>query len=253
MMRQSPMRLPFAVVTLVVTLCWCTIAESVSSPTAAEVLHQVDGFRTASDQFTVTITITDYQQDTIKERAVFMGHFSGADTSLLVCTEGRNRNMKVLMKGDRMWVNLPSSKRALRITPMQRLLGQAANGDVAKVAFSTDYEGEIVAHDADAIHLRLHAIRRGATYGRVELVVDPVSFQPITAEFFVQSGKHLKTARYGDTMIVDGHQVMRSITIVDALNKNVRTTIEYADIADAELPDKLFNIMHLPRLNVGLP
>jgi hypothetical protein len=253
MMRTTPKGARGTTAALFVALAWWSPLEATPPLTAAEVLERVDGYRTPSDQYTLTITISDHDRGVLEDRAVFVGFFSGVDTSLVVCTEGRNRDMKVLMKGDHMWVNLPGSKRALRITPAQRLLGQAANGDVARVAFGADYEGEILARDAAGIRLGLHAVSSAATYQQIELVVDPVSFRPLQAKLFVGSGKHLKTALYGDTMGVDGHQIVRSVTIVDALRDDARTTIEYADFADATLPEKMFNVMYLPRLDLDLP
>jgi hypothetical protein len=65
--------------------------------------------------------------------------------------------MKVLMKGDDMWINLSGSRRALRITPMQRLMGEASNGDVAKLSFSRDYNATILEADGDLLKLELQA------------------------------------------------------------------------------------------------
>lgn len=132
-----------------VTLLWLLITLMVwpalgRAEDAAKILEKIDGYRQMENDFYLDIKISDYENDTLKEEATFASYFSGNDKSLLICTHGKNKGMKVLMKGEDMWVNLSGSKRGLRITPMQRLMGQASNGDVAKVSFSLDYTGTLL-------------------------------------------------------------------------------------------------------------
>jgi len=42
----------------------------------------------------------------------------------------------VLMLGDDFWLLMPSSQRPLRITPMQKLLGDASTGDIATLSWA---------------------------------------------------------------------------------------------------------------------
>ncbi|MCK5076511.1 MAG: outer membrane lipoprotein-sorting protein, partial [Calditrichia bacterium] len=136
-----------------------------------ELLQKVDGYRKMSNSFSLKIKISDYNDVKLKEEAVFFGCFKGNNKSVMICTKGKNKNMKVLMKDENMWVNIGRSKRAMRITPMQRLLGQASNGDVAKVAFSQDYNGEIKKITNDFYILELDAKNNGATYQKIILYV----------------------------------------------------------------------------------
>jgi hypothetical protein len=158
--------------------------------------------------------------------------------------------MKVLMKGDYMWVSLTGSRRALRITPMQRLMGQASNGDVAKTTFSTDYAAEIVEKNKKIIKLSLKAKRKGATYQKVRLYIDAQNYRPLKAEFFLLSGKHFKTAFYQDFMIINGNAVVRKIRIEDIIKKGHYSVLEYLDYKNARIPVKYFNVMYLPKLEL---
>ena len=139
-----------------------------------ELLQKVDGYRKMSNSFSLKIKISDYNDVKLKEEAVFFGCFKGNNKSVMICTKGKNKNMKVLMKDENMWVNIGRSKRAMRITPMQRLLGQASNGDVAKVAFSQDYNGEIKKITNDFYILELDAKNNGATYQKIILYVKKI-------------------------------------------------------------------------------
>jgi outer membrane lipoprotein-sorting protein len=220
--------------------------------TAEEIIEKVDGCRKLSESFTLKVKISDYKEDQLKDEAVFMGHFEGNEKSLLICTKGKNKRMKVLMKGDNMWVSLAGSRRALRITPMQRLMGQASNGDVAKTAFSIDYAPELVenSREQNIIKIRLKAKRKGATYQQVMLYIDNRHYRPIKAEFFLLSGKHCKTAFYEDFMTINQHLVVHKIRLRDAIKKERYTIMEYLDYKQAQVPEKYFNVMYLPKLEL---
>ena len=49
------------------------------------------------------------------------------------------------MLGDDMWVYLPDTSRPVRITPLERLSGDASNGDVARTNYAVDYSPSIFA------------------------------------------------------------------------------------------------------------
>jgi hypothetical protein len=54
---------------------------------------------------------------------------------------------KVLMLGDDFWLLMPGSQRAMRITPMQKLLGDASTGDIATMNWADDYGGSVVGEE----------------------------------------------------------------------------------------------------------
>ncbi|MFX8887307.1 outer membrane lipoprotein-sorting protein, partial [Acinetobacter baumannii] len=52
----------------------------------------------------------------------------------------RDAGKIVLLNGSRMWFYDPASKASVRISPQQRLIGEAANGDVVSVNLARDYK-----------------------------------------------------------------------------------------------------------------
>lgn len=221
-----------------------------SSQKADQILQKVDSYRKYTSSFTLNVKISDYKNNKLKDEAEFKGYFVGNEKSLLICTKGKNIGMKVLMKGDNMWVNLMSSKRALRITPMQRLMGQASNGDVAKVSFSQDYSGEILNKQDNLIKLLLKAKRKGATYQRVVLYINRKNYTPVKADFFLLSEKQLKTAYYEKFKIIEGKRVITKIKIQDKIKKDSYTYMEYSNYKKKKTPSKYFNAMYLHNVDV---
>ena len=75
----------------------------------------------------------------------------------------RDAGKLVLMDGPAMWFYDPASKASIRISPQQRLIGQASNGDVMTVNLARDYTAKLAGaetlKDADRRDRRLLAPR----------------------------------------------------------------------------------------------
>lgn len=54
----------------------------------------------------------------------------------------------MLKSGNDLWFFDPSSKASIRLSPQQRLLGQAANGDVVTVNLAKDYQAQLEAEES---------------------------------------------------------------------------------------------------------
>ncbi len=106
------------------------------------------------------------------------------------------------MLGDDFWLLMPGSQRPLRITPMQKLLGDASTGDIATLSWADDYTGSVAGEEKcgepeqTCLHLSLAANRKGVTYQRIELWIGKARSEPIKADLFVQSDKLAKQARF---------------------------------------------------------
>ena len=96
----------------------------------------------------------------------------------------RDAGKLVFENGTEMWFFDPSSEASIRISPQQRLLGQASTGDVVTVNFAHDYHSvdcvteDITDGDRVLRHcykLALSAAVPDATYHRIELWVEQSS------------------------------------------------------------------------------
>jgi outer membrane lipoprotein-sorting protein len=148
------------------------------------------------------------------------------------------------MLGDDMWVYLPDTSRPVRITPLERLSGDASNGDVARTNYAADYNPVYLrtekAGGEDCYVLNLTAKRKGATYQQIQFWVRVQDARPVRAEFHLTSGKLIKSATFDDFMIVAGHPQLRHMTLYDEIRHNSHSVLEYSGIAPRDLPDKLF-------------
>lgn len=216
---------------------------------SSQILNRIDHFRVPFNDFFIRIRITSYEKERIKETAVFDAYISGAEKSLVIAKDYKTKDLKLLYVEENMWVHLPHTYRPLRITPVQRLMGEASNGDVARVNLSGDYEverlGTVNLDGVLCLKLKLTAKKKSATYHRIILYVREKDYRSVRAEFFLLSGKHFKTAHYDEYRPIAGKMILSKMTIFDALRKGSKTVFEYILIQEKNLPSKYFNKNYL--------
>jgi outer membrane lipoprotein-sorting protein len=194
-------------------------------------LSKVDAARNALESFVVDVDLTSTTPNGHSESSKFRVYGKGSDRSVVEFTAPQTEKGKyLLMLRDAMWIYMPSASRPIRISPLQRLMGQASNGDVARTSFDVDYTQQAVAEDGDAYVLDLAAKDPSIAYNRVRLWVDKNTYAPRRADFYVVSGKLIKRATYHG----------ESIEIDDLLRPGNRTVMRYSNRAARDNPDRMF-------------
>ena len=158
------------------------------------------------------------------------------------------------MLDDKFWMVMPKSRRPIRVTPMQKLLGEASAGDIASMTWSEDYRTRLIEetrfNGVPALKLELTSSRRGTTYQRIELTVAKQDSRPLTANLYVHSGKLAKQVSFKMGQR-DGQISVVSMTLLDKIQKQKKTVIEYLSIKPESIADKYFNPMFLVRNTLG--
>ena len=217
----------------------------------AALLQAADRYRLASDNVQVEIQIDTFKSGGApdKERKYTVFAQSG-HRSLVLMQSPAERGQKVLMLGDDFWLLMPASQRPMRITPSQKLLGDASTGDVATLRWSEDYTaamlGEERCGDVACLHLELTAARKGVTYQRIGLWIGAVRHEPLKADFYVQSEKLAKQARF----VMDkpaAPTTMTAMVLVDQLANGRETRVTYLARKDRSVPEAWLNPMFLAR------
>jgi outer membrane lipoprotein-sorting protein len=174
----------------------------------------------------------------------------GVNTLAVFLSPAKVRNRMLLMLDRNMWFIKPGLRKPVPISPRQKLMGGAANGDIASTNYAKDYRAVLTGEEAVAGEmcylLDLTAVNPKATYDRIRYWVSKSRSLGIKAEFYTVSGKLLKTARfkYQNRVETDGavHAFMSRMTITDAvINDNV-TVMAYRDIQPRAIPDATFNL-----------
>lgn len=207
---------------------------------ATSLLARSDEFRNPLGSFAIDVELTSY--DGAKtDSSKFRVYGKGSDRSVVEFTAPAIEKGKyLLMLRDAMWIYMPSTSRPIRISPLQRLMGQASNGDVARTSFATDYIAKSADEDGTSWVLELEAKDPSLSYKRVRLWIDRTSYEPVRADFYVASGKLLKRAHYRKFTTMAGRRVLSDVEIEDLVRPGRRTVMRYANLAQRDNPDKMF-------------
>jgi len=216
-------------------------------------LKAADKYRMSSDNMQVDTQIsvfnTDGSPDKERRYTVFAQQ---KHQSLVLMQSPAEKGQKVLMLGDDFWLLMPGSQRPLRITPMQKLLGDASTGDIATMSWAEDYSGTVAGEDRcgepeqACVHLSLSAARKGVTYQRIELWLGKARHEPVKADLYVQSDKLAKQARFVMDKATAPTAVM-AMLLRDQLTNKKETQVRYLARKEHTVPEAWLNPMFLAR------
>ena len=233
-----------------------------SALSADEILAATDVIRNPGKPFSVTVTLTEFaagkQVDTSTLISYSRTQQVGGQFATLVrfVLPARDAGKLMLKNGNDMWFYDPVAKASVRLSPQQRLLGQASNGDVATVNLARDYKaalaGEEDVQDGErqtrkAHKLALTAVSPDVTYASIEMWVDAENNRPIKARFFAESSRLLKTAYYRRFQPQLGVDRPTETVIIDGLNPQSVTLMRFSDYVARAIPDTWLQRDFLPR------
>lgn len=180
----------------------------------------------------------------------------GSDTLARYTSPPAYNDRMVLMLDRNMWFIRSGLRKPVSISPRQKLMGDAANGDIASTNYADDYTGELTGEETvrgvACYVLELKAANKNVTYDRIRYWVSKERMVGVQAEFFTLSGKLFKTAEFqydNRITIGTGEEVpfISKLVIHDAIRKDRVTTLTYSHIRVEPIPDSTFNLNVLVR------
>jgi len=249
-----------AILPVALSLCVGAVA---TAQTAQEIVAATDKVRNPDKPFRATLRLTEYVGGHERDHDSLV-LFSKVDTAtrqfrnLVEYVEPpRDTGKRVLLDGHSLWFYDPNSKVSVRISAQQRLIGQAAIGDILTVNLAADYTASIVGTETieDAArqprkcwHLDLKASNDLATYNRVEYWVEQGTFYPIKGKFYADSGRLLKIAYFRKFAEQLGAVRPTESINIDAVDSSLATTATFGEYAYQEIPEAWFQRDYLPHL-----
>jgi len=245
--------------------CALLLGGTALAQTAQEIVVATDKVRNPGQPFRTTLTLTEYvngQERNHDKLALFSKEdpASRQFRNLVQYVEpARDAGKRVLLDGRSLWFFDPDSKVSVRISAQQRLIGQAAIGDILTVNLAADYTAAIVGTEKidDALrqprqcwHLDLKAATDLATYNRIEYWVEQGSFHPIKGKFYSDSGRLLKILYFRNFAERLGAVRPTEAIIIDAIDSSLATTAAFGEYAAQDIPEAWFQRDYLPRLQV---
>jgi outer membrane lipoprotein-sorting protein len=179
----------------------------------------------------------------------------GNDALAEAVAPARQKGEMILFNDRTLWFFKPGIRKPVSISPRQKLMGQAANGDIASTQYFRDYDGTLAGEETvggtPAWKLELKAKGRNVTYEGIRYWISKKDRLGLKAEFLTVSGDVFKTAefKYGNAISLKGETLpfVSEMLIRDARNTANETVIRYRKPREATHAASLFNVNNLVR------
>lgn len=256
--------LTFLLVSIVV-IAMSIIGDASAAPDAQELLRRSDAIRNPGKQFKVQVQLAEFDGGKQVDASTLQSYSreqesSGQFASLVAFVQpARDAGKLMLRNGDDLWFFDPSTKASIRLSPQQRLMGQASNGDVVTVNLAKDYSAKLLAEEQvtdgerkprKAYKLGLTATAAAATYSTIEYWIDVENSRPIKGLFYAESGRLLKTVFYRKYQPQLGKDRPTELVIIDGLKPQSVTLMRFGEFSIPNIPSTWFNRDFLPRFQL---
>ena len=222
--------------------------------TNQEMLEQADKARGNEEGIQWEIKMHSVEKGRVQDRTLLViakGNSASGYNSLIDTLEpGNLKGQKLLMQDRNMWFAKPGLSKPVPISPRQKLMGDASNGDIAATNYAGDYkiigseDGQF--NNEDCVVLNLQAVDKRATYDRIKYWISKKRVLGVKAEFYTISGKMFKTAifEYKNRMTVEGksQEFISKMTITNAIMKDDITVVNYSRPVLKKVSDATFNL-----------
>jgi len=232
---------------------------------AAAIIAASDRVRNPDQPFRLTNTLVEYVRGQPRSRVVLVVYAREDKTTrqfgnlVRYVDPPRDTGKMVLLSGPSLWFYDPASKASVRLSPQQRLIGQASIADVLTVNLARDYAakvaGEEKLQDADrkereCWHLDMAAATPEALYSRIEMWIERGTYRSVKAKFYSDSGRLLKIAYYRKYEQQLGAVRPTEAVIIDAVDSSLATIATSSDFRNQAIPEAWFQRDYLPRLKL---
>jgi hypothetical protein len=226
----------------------------ISAEGSEAILHRADEARGNLKGVTWTVTVESVRGEKTSEIS-FEVKARGFDVFANTQLPARHKGDKLLMLHGNMWFHKLGLSKPIPISRRQKLLGNAAYGDIAATDYAEEYESVVIreeAVDGEPCHVfDLKSRDKKATYDRILYWIAKDRQVGVKAEYFTVSGKRFKSARmtYASRLKINGvdRPFISEIVIYDELMSRDTTTLRFSSPGFEALPDYLFNLNFMGR------
>ncbi|MBI3636455.1 MAG: outer membrane lipoprotein-sorting protein, partial [Candidatus Rokubacteria bacterium] len=222
------------------------LADGAAAQDASDIVAKADQARRPGEAFIWKATITSYEGTKAPTVNVYEVYVKGTAKSLVrFVAPARDVGRSLLALDRDLWIYLPEAGKPVRIPMSQRLVGQVANGDIARTNYAGDYAPKLSGTEAvDGVPcyvLDLAATSKDVTYAAIKYWVGREGLRPVKAEFYAGTGTLLKTGTFDGYREFEGRTLATRLTLMDAIRKDKKSVIEFSELRVRDIPDKLFN------------
>jgi outer membrane lipoprotein-sorting protein len=240
---------------LLLAFLWIPVAEAISESDAVKLLENADRARgSLKNGIQWDIELKSWEGSEVIERG-FRVKSKDEDALSESTSPARNKGETFLFNGTHMWFYKTGLRKPVAISARQKLSGQAANGDIASIHYSKDYQPKVLRNEKvdgqECVVLELKAKSKNVTYDRINYWVSIKSRLGMKAEFLSLEGKPLKVATFEYKNIIKASgksfPFVSRMDIVDAKNAKNKSSLTYTNPVEANLSSSIFKVNSLVR------
>jgi len=172
------------------------------------------------------------------------------NVAALFLAPASDKGRSTLRQGDNMWLYIPNVGKPVRITSLQSVTGGVFNNaDILRVDYSEEYDVTSAQEQGDTYLLDVKAKSGNVAYDRLVLTVDRKTVLPTRIEAYAASGLLVKTLHFKDIKDFGGG-IRRPATVEtdSPLYKGYKSVMLYAAVKKREVPDEVFTLTFMPRI-----
>lgn len=168
-------------------------------------------------------------------------------------TPARSKDEVYLFLDKNLWIHRPGLKKPMSLSVKQKLIGQAANGDIATTNYFRDYTPKVVGEDVvsgvKTWKLNLKAKSNDVTYDQINYWISQDKMLGVQAEYLTLQNEVFKRAtfEYKNQIAKEGKSIpfISKLTIIDAKDSKLKSELIYSQPKMESLGDALFNVNKL--------
>lgn len=149
---------------------------------------------------------------------------------------------RMLRKEGQIWMFMPDTKRAIKLSPKQSFGGsEFNNNDLVRLNLEEDYIPTIASEDKDKWVLELKAKDRTVSYDMIKYTVEKKGMRSVKQEFYTLSGKLMKTLEFQEYKNFGGLERPSVFMMKSNLAEGVYTKMTYLEFSPGKtLPESEF-------------
>ena len=203
------------------------------------------------ESYEMTRKLINEEPDGKRKEYILYSVKKGRDkVAALFLAPASDKGRSTLRQGDNMWLYIPNVGKPVRITSLQSVTGGVFNNsDILRVDYTEEYDVSAANEQGDNYLLDLKAKTGSVAYDRLKLTVDRKTVLPTQIEAYAASGMLVKTLHFKDVKDFGGG-IRRPATVEtdSPLYKGYKSVMLYAALKKREVPDEVFTLNFMSRL-----
>lgn len=227
----------------VVKVAAATAPAKPAAPKTAEEIVKVAGATLFPENFTARLKLGQNKPGAAETFSELMLYKKGnnqvrADYTAPATQAGQ----RVLRKDGQIWMFMPDTKRAIKLSPKQSFGGsEFNNNDLMRLNLEQDYTPTIASETDTHWVLDMKAKDRSVSYDVIKWTIEKKTLRSVRQEYYTLSGKLIKTLEFSEYKTYGGLERPSVFTMKSNLAEGVFSRMTYLEFAPGKtLPDSEF-------------